>query len=287
MMMNHTAETKIIKGEDYYLEVYLDYFNERIRVDNYRGNMTSIVQKINELAEPDKFSKIIFYCRQDHWRKLLPLGFELEAIIDGYFNGTDNYILTSYKEVNRRESSTWIEEDQIVNQILTNQKATDKVTDPPCQYHFRKAISEDAENLAKLYKHVFAIYPTPMNDPQYIKKMICNGTIFYVVEAKSEIVSAASAEKNVIFHNAELTDCATLAEHRKYGLMKKLMLFLEGELKNEGIYQVYSIARAQSYGMNAVFYQLNYKYNGRLTNNCYIFNQLENMNVWVKDLSLK
>jgi len=60
---------------------------------------------------------------------------------------------------------------------------------------------------------------------------------------------------------------------------------LEEELKRKGIFCSYSIARAQSFGMNAVLYQLGYTYRGRLINNCYIYDKLENMNMWVKDLS--
>ena len=102
---------------------------------------------------------------------------------------------------------------------------------------------------------------------------------------RDNIVSAASAEVNSQYHNAELTDCATLTNHRKFGLMKNLLERLEAELKQNGIFCAYSIARAQSFGMNAVLHQLGYAYRGRLMNNCYIFDKLENMNMWVKDLS--
>jgi len=115
--------------------------------------------------------------------------------------------------------------------------------------------------------------------------MIHSGNVFYVVACGKQLVSAASAEINHRFNNAELTDCATLQDHRKHGLMKKLLIHLEKELKNNGIYCAYSIVRARSFGMNAAFYQLGYEYNGRLTNNCYIYEKLEDTNVWVKDLS--
>jgi hypothetical protein len=67
--------------------------------------------------------------------------------------------------------------------------------------------------------------------------------------------------------------------------MKILLEKLEEDLQSQGIYCAYSIARALSFGMNAVLHQLGYMYRGRLLNNCYIFNKLENMNVWVKDLA--
>ena len=69
---------------------------------------------------------------------------------------------------------------------------------------------------------------------------------------------------NDFYKNAELTDCATLSEHRKYGLMKIILQELEGELKRKGIYCAYSIARSLSFGMNAVLFQLGYKYRGQV-----------------------
>jgi beta-lysine N6-acetyltransferase len=112
-----------------------------------------------------------------------------------------------------------------------------------------------------------------------------DGTIYYAYFHQGEIVSAASAEINDFYKNAELTDCATLPEHRKYGLMKMILQELEVELKRRGVFCVYSIARSLSFGMNAVLYQLGYAYRGRLMNNVYIYDKLENMNMWVKNLS--
>jgi putative beta-lysine N-acetyltransferase len=110
-------------------------------------------------------------------------------------------------------------------------------------------------------------------------------SLFYIIVDKNDIVSAASAEIDYVYHNAELTDCATLPAYRKYGFMKHLLNALEAELKQRHIFCAYTIARALSFGMNAAFHQLGYIYTGRLTNNCYIYKSLEDMNVWVKDLS--
>lgn len=282
--MKPTYETKILKTPHYTIHLYIDYFNKRLRVDDYRGNVNLIVQELNKAMDSYNFTKLIYFSRFEHWQQLLSIGFELEGIINGYFNGSDNYIMTCYKENERRTSTSWIQEDAIIQSIREKGRKTDK-SKLPNQYSIRKANTEDAAKLAELYDNVFPIYPTPMNNPDYVKKMISGGTIFYVVECSNQFVSAASAEINPSLHNAEITDCATLPEHRKYGLLKRLMVELEKELKDVGIYCAFSLARALSYGMNAALYQLGYRYNGRLTNNCFIFDKIENMNVWVKDLS--
>ncbi len=106
----------------------------------------------------------------------------------------------------------------------------------------------DAAGLSALYKAVFQIYPTPLNDSDYIVKTMQEGSIYYGFVHDGQIVSAASAEVNSFYKNAEMTDCATLKEHRKFGLMKVLLARLEDEIIENGIYCSYSIARALSFG---------------------------------------
>ena len=178
-------------------------------------------------------------------------------------------------------SSYWLQEDEIVASIQAKVIKKDQGTWQD-EYVMRKADPKDIHKLAKLYDTVFETYPTPMNESDYIQKVMEEGTIFYVVEHDGHIVSAASAEINAPYGHAELTDCATLPSYRKLGFMHHLILALEKELRSMHIYVFYSLARALSYGMNQVFYQLGYTYTGRFQNNCYIFDKIEDMNLWVK-----
>ncbi len=268
----------------YDLGLFVDYFNQRIRIDHYRGNMTHILKEVCHISQEDFCEKVIFYSRPEHWHHLISFGYELEGVIPGYFSGTDSYIMTLYTNNERRTSLHWVKENKILSDI--KDKGPNMNEKPiPADYFFRKAEVDDAKQLAGLYGKVFQVYPTPMTDAKYVESMINDGTYFYLVEYHNEVVSAASAEVNTAHHNAELTDCATLPSHRKYGLMKKLLMYLEEELRKNGIFCAYSLARALSFGMNSAFYQLGYQYQGRLTNNCYIFDKLEDMNIWRKDLS--
>ena len=79
-----------------------------------------------------------------------------------------------------------------------------------------------------------------------------------------------------------MTDCATLPAYRNQGLMRLLMHALEDELIARNITCAYSLSRALSFGMNAVFYQMGYRYYGRLTKNCDIYDKFEDMNLWAK-----
>ncbi|WP_332628780.1 putative beta-lysine N-acetyltransferase [Halalkalibacter flavus] len=279
-------ENKRLITAQYTVDLFLDHFNKRLRIDYYRGNVKAIVSGIREFLKESKFTKVIFHSKPEHWKELLQYGFELEAIFKGYNNGTDQYTMAFYLTNERRTSEDWIKEDEILADVY--KKGRDSETkEAPENYIFRRATKKDTDKLAMLYRKVFKVYPTPMNEPEYVNKVMKAGSIFYLVEYNDEIVSAASADVNYTYNNAELTDCATLPEHRKYGLMKTLLRELEGELKKEQIFCAFSIARSLSFGMNSVFYQLGYHYTGRLRKNCYIYDKLEDMNVWVKDLSME
>jgi beta-lysine N6-acetyltransferase len=278
-------EQEEINKETFHMKVTKDHFNQRLKVEDYRGNIKLIASYVDNLSLENKYAKAIVKTRAEDVPYLLQKGFIFEAVFTRYFNGSDAVAMTKYYEPTRRNSDKWIKEDEILKNVsvLTKNASSSSI---PENFKLRKATVKDAVHLAKLYSKVFEIYPTPLNNPDYIKEVMQQDTVFYVILAENdEIISAASAEINSFYHNAELTDCATLSEYRKLGLMKVLLTKLEEELLSKQIYCSYSIARALSFGMNAAFHQLGYTYTGRLANNCYIFDKLEDMNVWVKDLS--
>jgi beta-lysine N6-acetyltransferase len=278
------AYIQTFNEDKYTVDVFIDPINKRVRIEDYRGDISSILSKIEEVTSKVGAEKLIFICRSEHFIALQEYGLQCEAIVDHFYRGSHAYYFTKYYQEERRNSQHWLMEDQILEHVKQLSRATKKVQAPD-HYKLMKVNKGDVEKLAELYKRVFQIYPTPLHDPEYISKTIDQGTIYYAFSNDGEMVSAASAEVNQRYFNAELTDCATLLAHRKFGLMKILLEKLEEELIQNGLYCSYSIARAQSFGMNAVLHQLGYHYRGRLTNNCYIYEALEDMNMWVKNLS--
>lgn len=282
-MMSHEAyyETFMWNERTFIATGVVDFFNKRIRVDSYRGNVEAIIKKVEENALHHNIEKIIIKARNEHMATFLAKAYTVEAVIDGYFSGSTMFFMTKYRKIERRNSVYWLEGDVILEEMK------EKVTTLPQlsnDYHIRVATEKDVVSLAELFKEVFQIYPTPLYDSSYIEEEMTD-TLFYVAEHKGKIVSVASAEMNRIDCNAELTNCATINSHRKAGLMKILLNKLEEELRQRHIYCAYTIARSLSFGMNCAFYQLGYTYTGRLTNNCYIYDKLEDMNVWVKNIS--
>jgi beta-lysine N6-acetyltransferase len=285
MSMGEVAYVQRMIGEQFQMDLFIDPYNKRLRVDDYRGNVSQIIEKAEALAVHLQAEKVIIIGRREHYTNLLAQAFQCEAMVDRFFKGSDAYYFSKFFSMERKQTDQWINEDRIIKNV--SKMARNQAKQPiPAGYELKNFNKTDVDHLARLYEVVFPIYPTPLHDSDYIRKTMEQGTIYYGFIHKDHIVSAASAEVNNRYHNAELTDCATLPAHRKYGLMKYILERLEGELKKNGIYCPYSIARAQSFGMNAVLHQLGYEYRGRLMNNCYIFDKLENMNMWVKDLSI-
>lgn len=275
-----------IQGASFTMDIYTDPYNQRIRIDDLRGNLVEAIAKAEDLAKDQQAEKLIVKGRKEQFAPLLEKGFLCEGMIDQYFLGSDAYFFCKYFSSERKRSEFDIKEDEIVKNVQLLERYIESIS-PPKEYELKLIQKGDAPKLALLYKEVFKVYPTPLHDPTYICKTIDEGTIYYAFTCGDKIVSAASAEVNNMYKNAELTDCATLPEHRKYGLMKILLEKLEQQLLEQGIYCSYSLARALSFGMNAALHQLGYDYRGRLINNCNIFDKIEDMNVWVKDLSTR
>jgi putative beta-lysine N-acetyltransferase len=278
-----TSHMEVEAGSDYTVSFYLDFMNKRLRVDDYQGNVHAIYERIADVAKSYALTKVFIKSREQDWQIFLGKGCMLEGIYKGYFHGVDAYCMAFYYDLERRSSDYWMEEDHILRKVLALSRKTDRPAVPE-PFILRIALTEDAVKLSQLYSQIFQTYPTPMNDPQYVAKTMQEGTIYYLVESQDELISAASAEINTMYANAEMTDCATLPTFRNQGLMRLLMHALEDELIARQITCAYSLSRALSFGMNAVFYQMGYAYYGRLTKNCDIYDKYEDMNLWAKTL---
>lgn len=267
------------------VDLVCDYFNNRLLVKNYSGVMEEIVSSIDLFIGKHQIQKAIIFAYQKDLQALYAKGFIVEAIINKFFNGADAYYAVKYYSNDRRTSLAWMKEDEILFNVSQYEKEP-LSKHLPAEYQLIKAAKNDSEALSELYQAVFNIYPTPLNNPSYIRETMNQKCIYYFIKHKDRMISAAAADLNLSNRNAEITDCATLPSYRKLGCMKMLVTNLEKELMNQHIYHVYSIARALSFGMNKCLHQLGYTYSGRLMNNCYIFNKLEDMNVWVRDLKV-
>lgn len=259
------------------ITVYQDSFNKRIRIDDYAGDPIGILNLINQSLLPWA-EKLIIKSRPEEVDFFQQNGYHEEAIVRKYFAGVDMHFLTRYFSDSRQINPKVSEEEAIIERLFST-----IITKPkPDTVEVFNALLEDAGELARFYKTIFQVYPTPLWDRDHIRKTMLEGTIYVFIRDGEHMVSAASAEINRKYGHAELTDCATAKEVQGKGHITTLLKALESKLKLQNITCLYTIARAESYGMNKAFYQLGYRYSGRMTNNCIIYSGMEDMNVWYK-----
>lgn len=261
----------------------IDLANSRLRLDSYVGNAQEIILYLEETAKQQAVSKVICYVKEGDIEAFLAYGYVQEAIFKWYYRGEHAYVLSKFLSAERHNCQFEVEE----NKILIDVQLQELEPRRPLADGFvaRPARLSDAQELSEIYKQTFQVYPTPLKEMEYLQTCMQGDTRFYVITYEGKIVSAASAERNAREKTAELTDCATLPEFRKYGLMRNLLHLLEQEMKQLKYVSVYSLARGLSFGMNKALFQEGFQYTGRLVMNCYIYDKLEDMNLWVKRIS--
>ncbi|MDV5127150.1 putative beta-lysine N-acetyltransferase [Bacillus amyloliquefaciens] len=282
--MGVTELIKELRAESGAAEIDADRFNERIRVIRYDGQITALIPAVLAEAKQEGAQKVIFFAKRGDEPEFVKHLFIVEGVIDGYYNGHEAVVMARYLSEERRRSDSYVSEDSTVDCLYETPRRG--LTQTESTLMFRKADEDDADCLSHLYKHVFLTYPTPVFNPLYIKKTMKENTIYYAAFDQDRLIGAASADINPVLGHAEMTDCAVLSDYRGNSVTAHLFKALEQELAGRGIIHLFSLARAASYGMNAVLYHAGYGYRGRLVNNCRISEGLENMNIWCKTLRL-
>lgn len=266
--------------EDREVKVWVceDLFNKRVRVDHYVGQIDRVQSILSKLSAP-WMEKLIVKSRKADVPYFLSQGLECEGYIEGYFRGEGMYFLVKYLAEQRRSNVAWEQAEKIMSGIRTSTAVSTIDT-----YDIKVAQKADAEKLAVIFREIFEVYPTPLTDAADIITKMKDDTVFVFIEEEGQVISVASAEINRLHSNAELTDCATMPSHRRKGLMVALLSRLQDLLLIDGIRCHYSLARAESFGMNKAFANLGFTYGGRLLNNCFIYSGLEDMNIWYKNV---
>ena len=274
-----------VEGDGYQVRIFFDYYSRRLKVLDYEAtDYRALTARLEWLAEANGFDKVFLKATKDDWQRFLGFGYMLEGILRYYFHGEDAYVISKFRSVARITSPHLIEESQLIETLMKG-SGEYSPSPLPAGYTMGLASPEDIPGLVALYRRVFKTYPSPLTHPDYILQTMERNVVYRAVKnEKGQVVSAASAEIDEKHANAEMTDCATKPSERGKGLMFHILLHLEDDLRERGILTGYTLARAQSGGMNRVFHRLGYEFSGRLVNNCDIYGEYEDMNIWVKRL---
>lgn len=264
--------------------IHIETINQRIKVYQIpeEKNVAIFLLKLIDIGREQGCDKIIFYVKGREKSLMEKQHFLYEGMIKGLFNGEDAFIyalfLNDESVVNKEEQEQLVLEKALEFSDNRENYYSNK------GYTIRWAVPGDRFKMAKLYDSVFESYPTPMNDPAFILQMMKSEVYFSVTEKNGEIVSACSADVMPAFNAAELSDCATIPEHRGKGLLCRQALRLMRLMKEKQINTFFSYSRSLSIGMNIVNAKLGFTYGGRMIRNSNIAGRLENMNIWYKSL---
>ena len=160
-----------IKSDVAGISVYTDFFNKRIRIDDYSGDKSGVLELVFK-SIPDWAEKIIMKVREPELSFFESKGFLKEAFIKGYFNGIDMHFLVKYVSAARGQNQKQADEQKILERILK-----EKIPSGDINLEVVSLATEaDVDALAGVYSIVFNVYRTPMADPEYIRKTIREGT---------------------------------------------------------------------------------------------------------------
>jgi len=247
------------------------------------ADLPGITAQLDALAAEKGYTKIFAKVPGHCMPAFTACGYRCEGRIPGFYNGESDAVFLG-KFINpAREINPQRDE---IEQIITLAQSKNGRPGRPlsADYTLRPAGEADATALAELYRRVFASYPFPIHDPDYLIETMRSHVCYFVAEKDGTIVAASSGEIDKENRNAEMTDFATLPEHLGHGLAGHLLRLTESEMHVRRIATLYTIARAVSPGMNITFAKCGYIFGGTLINNTQISGAIESMNLWYRGM---
>ncbi|MEQ8364511.1 MAG: putative beta-lysine N-acetyltransferase [Cyclobacteriaceae bacterium] len=243
-----------------------------------------IIDKMHDLSLMKKYTKIFAKVPGKMVNEFIDNDFKKEATIPKFFKGKEPAHFVSRFMGAARSFLSSAKKQKIKKniEVALTKKDQNGLSRPEAE--FRALEHDDAEQLVNLYEKTFKVYPFPIFDESYIKKTMDENIDYYGAFMGDELVAASSAEKDIENKNAEMTDFATLPKHRGKNLSYFLLKEMEEEMMAQDYKTLFTIARAESIGMNATFARTDYEFAGTLVNNTLIGENIESMNVWYKHL---
>lgn len=247
------------------------------------GDLPEVLPYLDHLALTQGYTKVFAKVPTRARASFQRNGYSSEAVVPGFYRGEEevSFMGKYFSEQRRREQKPELVEQALETALEKELAEPPALADNLC---CRQTLPEDAATMAELYRQVFASYPFPIHDPDYLCQTMASHVVYHGVWAGEKLIALASAETDPAGRNAEMTDFATDPDYRGQGLANYLLAGLEDAAAERGILTAYTIARAYSFGMNITFAKSGYQFSGTLTHNTQISGELESMNVWHKAL---
>lgn len=246
-------------------------------------DLPDITSQLDALAAENGYTKIFAKVPTPCAPAFITAGYRHEGTIPQFYNGeTGAAFLGKFTDPTREITAHLDEIEQTIALAQSKNGRVEKRL--PVEYTLRSAVEADAQDLANVYRKVFASYPFPIHNAEYLMETMRSHICYFVAENEGKIVAASSGEMDQTNRNTEMTDFATLPAHLGNGLAFHLLQYMESEMIKRNMATLYTIARAISPGMNITFAKCGYSYGGTLINNTQICGSIESMTLWYKSV---
>jgi len=244
------------------------------------ADLPGLFNTLDRMAARHGYTKIFAKVPSAYLPAFQERGFRVEAEIPRFFGGDSAVFLARYLDPQRA-----IEQyPDLVRENLELARAKAGEGTGTGDTSIREMGPDDAPEMAALYKLVFATYPFPIHDPNYLQATMRTHVRYFGIRRQGRLVALASSEMDSSSSSVEMTDFATDPEFRGHGYAARILQHMEHQIVADGFRTAFTIARAYSAGMNITFAKLGYSYAGTLTSNTNISGRIESMNVWYKAL---
>ncbi len=245
------------------------------------ADLPGLFDTLDQMASRHGYTKIFAKVPSTLFPAFRDRGFELEAEIPRFFGGDAAVFLGRFLDPKRAVERR----PKLVRKNLELAMAKAGQGTRSGRARIQEMGPDDAPEMADLYKVVFATYPFPIHDPDYLRETMRTHVRYFGIRREDRIVALASAEMDRSSSSVEMTDFATDPTFRGHGHAARILAHMDEQVAADGLRTAFTIARAYSAGMNITFAKLGYGFAGTLTSNTDISGQIESMNVWYKSLA--
>lgn len=247
----------------------------------HKEDRDDILKELDAIAHEHRLGKITAKIPDWALNRFELNGYIVEANLPQFYGPkTDGYFVAKFLDPAR--ANLLPEEEQRIRQVKKLVKVSSELLNGelPRNMMIRRLNKKDINSLVNIYEQVFAVYPFPIFEKDFIIRSMHEDQVYYGVFEDGDLVAVSSADMNPANGDAEMTDFATLPEYRGQNLSYYLLKFMMEDLESADIHVFYTIARANSVGMNKTFKRLGFKYYGTLIHNTLIGSTIENMHIW-------
>ena len=244
----------------------------------------NIVQYINNLAINDNYTKVTAKIPSNFKDAFMNDGYQQEAYIKEYFADNDDCLFLCKYFSKEREEFSDKNDILLLTQFCMEKATLSKKASLDNTFKIQLLDKTNISEIIDIYKKVFASYPFPIFDGNYILKTMNKNIDYFGVFEGKKLISIASTEMDFENSAVEMTDFATLPEYRGNSLSYHLLNEMEKSVIEKDIRIAYTISRAKNTGINMTFAKMQYELGGTLINNTNICSDIETMNVWYKKL---